>query len=289
MPGSASISPATRAIDERCRLRGAPGQGARTATGSWAMRSRSCPRRRPKSLRSSPASTTGSRPSWTRSRRSAPRAKKRTTFRRWPTTLGASRKCGRWRREERAELMAAMPAKEEALKVLLLPADEADERNAILEIRAGTGGDEAALFAGDLLRMYQRYVEGKSWRFELMSMSETGLGGVKEVVVSIGGRGAYARLKFEVRRAPRAASGRRPRPAGASTPRRRPSPFCPRRRTSISRSTRRTFASTSIAPAGRAGKASTPPTAPCASPICRAASSSPSRTRNRSTRTRPRP
>ena len=99
--------------------------------------------------------------------------------------------------DERAELMAAMPAKEEALKLLLLPADEADERNAILEIRAGTGGDEAALFAGNLLRMYQRYVEGKSWRFELMSMSETGLGGVKEAVVSVGGRGAYARLKFE--------------------------------------------------------------------------------------------
>ena len=79
--------------------------------------------------------------------------------------------------DERAQLMAAMPAKEEALKLLLLPADEADERNAILEIRAGTGGDEAALFAGDLLRMYQRYVEGRSWRFELMSMSETGLGG----------------------------------------------------------------------------------------------------------------
>ncbi|MDE0380452.1 MAG: PCRF domain-containing protein, partial [Rhodospirillales bacterium] len=116
--------------------------------------------------------------------------------------------------EERAALMATMPAKEEALKVLLLPADEADERNAILEIRAGTGGDEAALFAGDLLRMYQRYVEGKSWRFELMSMSETGLGGVKEAVVSIGGRGAYARLKFEsgvhrVQRVPETEAGGR--------------------------------------------------------------------------------
>ena len=115
---------------------------------------------------------------------------------------------------ERAELMAAMPAKEEALKLLLLPADEADERNAILEIRAGTGGEEAALFAGDLLRMYQRYVEGRAWRFELMSMSETGLGGVKEAVVSIGGRGAYARLKFEsgvhrVQRVPETEAGGR--------------------------------------------------------------------------------
>ena len=116
--------------------------------------------------------------------------------------------------EERAELMAAMPEREEALKLLLLPADEADERNAILEIRAGTGGDEAALFAGDLLRMYQRYAEARRWRFELMSLSETGLGGVKEGVVSIGGRGAYARLKFEsgvhrVQRVPETEAGGR--------------------------------------------------------------------------------
>ena len=116
--------------------------------------------------------------------------------------------------EERTALMAELPAKEEALKLLLLPADEADERNAILELRAGTDGDEAALFAGDLLRMYQRYVEGKAWRFELMSMSETGLGGVKEAVVSISGRGAYARLKFEsgvhrVQRVPETEAGGR--------------------------------------------------------------------------------
>ena len=116
--------------------------------------------------------------------------------------------------EEHAALMAAMPEREEALRLLLLPADEADERNAILEIRAGTGGDEAALFAGDLLRMYQRYAEARRWRFELMSLSETGLGGVKEGVVSIGGRGAYARLKFEsgvhrVQRVPETEAGGR--------------------------------------------------------------------------------
>ncbi len=98
---------------------------------------------------------------------------------------------------EHDALRATMPAKEEALKLLLLPKDKADERNAILEIRAGTGGEEAALFAGDLLRMYQRYAEAKRWKFELMSMSETGLGGVKEAVGSIDGRGVYARLKFE--------------------------------------------------------------------------------------------
>ena len=115
---------------------------------------------------------------------------------------------------ERAALLAAMPEREEALKLLLLPADEADERDAILEIRAGTGGEEAALFAGDLLRMYQRYAEGRRWRFELMSLSETGLGGVKEGVASIGGRGAYARLKFEsgvhrVQRVPETEAGGR--------------------------------------------------------------------------------
>ena len=115
---------------------------------------------------------------------------------------------------ERTELMAAMPEREEALKLLLLPADEADERNAILEIRAGTGGEEAALFAGDLLRMYQRYAETRRWRFELISLSETGLGGVKEAVGSIGGRGAYARLKFEsgvhrVQRVPETEAGGR--------------------------------------------------------------------------------
>ena len=98
------------------------------------------------------------------------------------------------------ELLAAketIPSLEQALKVLLLPKDEADDRNAILELRAGTGGDEAALFAADLLRMYQRYAEIRGWRFELMSMSETGLGGIKEAIASLGGRGAYARLKFE--------------------------------------------------------------------------------------------
>ena len=80
---------------------------------------------------------------------------------------------------------------------MLLPRDEADERNAILEIRAGTGGDEAALFAADLFRMYQRYAESKGWNFEVMSVSETGIGGYKEASASISGRGVFARLKFE--------------------------------------------------------------------------------------------
>ncbi|MEX2201550.1 MAG: peptide chain release factor 1 [Dongiaceae bacterium] len=83
------------------------------------------------------------------------------------------------------------------LRVMLLPRDEADERNAILEVRAGTGGDEAALFAADLVGMYRRYAELKGWKFETMSLSETNIGGYKEAVASITGRGVFARLKYE--------------------------------------------------------------------------------------------
>jgi peptide chain release factor 1 len=79
----------------------------------------------------------------------------------------------------------------------LLPKDEADERNAILEVRAGTGGEEAALFAADLFRMYQRYAAQHGWRFEVMEVSETGLGGFKQAIASISGRDVFHRLKFE--------------------------------------------------------------------------------------------
>jgi len=86
---------------------------------------------------------------------------------------------------------------EEHLKLLLLPVDPNDRRNVILEIRAGTGGDEAALFAGELLRMYGRYAEGRRWKLSLTDSSDTGLGGIKEAVVVIEGEGAYSRLKYE--------------------------------------------------------------------------------------------
>ncbi len=86
---------------------------------------------------------------------------------------------------------------EERLKLLLLPVDPNDRRNVILEIRAGTGGDEAALFAGELLRMYGRYAEGRRWKLSLTDSSDTGLGGIKEAVVVIEGEGAYSRLKYE--------------------------------------------------------------------------------------------
>ena len=99
--------------------------------------------------------------------------------------------------EERGTLKERFPEIEDRLRVMLLPKDEADEKNAILEIRAGTGGDEAALFAADLYRMYQRYAESHGWKFEGLGISETGIGGVKDATVLISGRGVFARLKFE--------------------------------------------------------------------------------------------
>ncbi|MCI6992359.1 MAG: PCRF domain-containing protein, partial [Clostridiales bacterium] len=98
---------------------------------------------------------------------------------------------------EIGELEEKIETAEEELKVLLLPKDPNDEKNVILEIRAGTGGDEAALFGADLLRMYTRYAERNRWKTELMDLNETGIGGVKEAVMLIKGKGAYSSLKFE--------------------------------------------------------------------------------------------
>ncbi|MDE0539896.1 MAG: peptide chain release factor 1 [Rhodospirillales bacterium] len=99
--------------------------------------------------------------------------------------------------EEFHSLKQRIPELEKDLQLLLLPKDEADDRNAILEVRAGTGGDEAALFAADLFRMYQRYAEAHNWTFEIIELSETGIGGFKEAMASINGRGVFARLKYE--------------------------------------------------------------------------------------------
>lgn len=85
----------------------------------------------------------------------------------------------------------------EELKILLLPKDPNDQKNVILEIRAGTGGEEAALFASDLLRMYTRYAERRGWKTEMMDVNDTGMGGIKEAVILIKGKGAYSRLKYE--------------------------------------------------------------------------------------------
>ena len=100
-------------------------------------------------------------------------------------------------REERESVASRITVIGEKLKILLLPKEAADERSIILEVRAGTGGDEAALFAADLFRMYTRYAELKGWKTEIISMSENDLGGYKEIVASISGHGVFARLKFE--------------------------------------------------------------------------------------------
>jgi len=95
------------------------------------------------------------------------------------------------------EVERRIEALQQEIQVLLLPKDAADERNAILEIRAGTGGDEAALFAGDLFRMYERYSASKGWRFEVVSASDGEVGGFKEIIASVSGRGVFAHMKFE--------------------------------------------------------------------------------------------
>jgi peptide chain release factor 1 len=116
--------------------------------------------------------------------------------------------------EEMRAIEAQLPDAERALALKLLPRDAADDRPAMLEIRAGTGGDEAALFAGDLMRMYQRFAEGQGWRVELISASASEVGGYKEVVASVTGVGVFAKLKFEsgvhrVQRVPATESGGR--------------------------------------------------------------------------------
>jgi len=99
--------------------------------------------------------------------------------------------------EEITSLKKQVPELKKEIEVSLLPKDEADEKNAILEIRAGTGGDEAALFGGVLLKMYQRYCDNKGWKVEIMDISETGIGGIKDATLSITGKNVFRNLKFE--------------------------------------------------------------------------------------------
>lgn len=100
-------------------------------------------------------------------------------------------------REEIKQLEERLETLEKEIPILLLPKDPNDEKSVILEIRAGAGGEEAALFAADLLRMYTRYAERRGWKMEILSANETGLGGFKEVILRIDGQGAYSRLKYE--------------------------------------------------------------------------------------------
>jgi peptide chain release factor 1 len=122
-----------------------------------------------------------------------------------------------------AELESALEAQariDAELQTALLPRDPNDERNIFLEIRAGTGGDEAALFAGDLLRMYTRYAERQGWRVEIISASDSELGGYKEAIVRVAGNGATSSSSSPA--ATGCSACRPPKPRGASTPRRAP-------------------------------------------------------------------
>ncbi len=115
---------------------------------------------------------------------------------------------------ELPDLKKRLPALEHEVEIMLLPKDVDDDKNALLEIRAGTGGDEAALFAGDLFRMYQHYAQTRGWKFELVSASSSDVGGFKEVIVSVAGKGVFARLKYEsgghrVQRVPETETGGR--------------------------------------------------------------------------------
>ena len=117
-------------------------------------------------------------------------------------------------KEDLAEAKKEVETMEGELKILLLPKDENDDKNVVMEIRAGTGGDEAALFAAELYRMYNRFAERNGWKTELVSVNEMGLGGMKEVVFMINGQGAYSKLKYEsgghrVQRVPVTESGGR--------------------------------------------------------------------------------
>ena len=189
--------------------------------------------------------------------------------------------------EEIGAAKARLVDLEADLERLLLPKDPNDERNVFLEVRAGTGGDESALFAGDLLRMYLRFAERQRWQTEMISSSDSDLGGYKEAIVRIIGAGAYSKLKFEsgghrVQRVPETeAQGPHPHlglhrggPGRGRRDRRREDRPEPR------------SASTCIARAEPAASTSTRPSRRCASRTCRPASWSSARTTARSTRTR---
>lgn len=115
---------------------------------------------------------------------------------------------------ELPDLKKRLPALEKEVEIMLLPKDVDDDKNALLEIRAGTGGDEAALFAGDLFRMYQRYAQLEGWKFDVVSSSTSDVGGFKEVIISVAGKGVFAKLKYEsgihrVQRVPETETGGR--------------------------------------------------------------------------------
>ncbi len=189
--------------------------------------------------------------------------------------------------EELQDAKARSEKMEQQLQVLLLPKDPDDERNAFVEVRAGTGGDEAALFAGDLFRMYSRYAESRRWRVEIMSANEGEHGGYKEVIAKISGDGVYGRLKFEsgghrVQRVPATESQGRIHTSACTVA---VMPELPEAELpDINPADLRidTFRSS-----GAGVSTLTPPTPPSVLPTCRPASSSNVRTSVRSTKTKP--
>ncbi|WP_407695700.1 PCRF domain-containing protein [Sphingomonas changnyeongensis] len=189
--------------------------------------------------------------------------------------------------DELALLRARLPDAERELAIRLLPRDAADERAAMLEIRAGTGGDEAALFAGDLLRMYQRYADQRGWRVEIISASASDIGGYKEVIASVAGQGVFARLKYEsgvhrVQRVPATESGGRIHTSAATVA------VLPEAEDVDVQIDDKDLRIDIYRSSGAGDSTSTPPIRRCASPICRPGWSSSSRTNARSTRTAPR-
>ena len=167
-----------------------------------------------------------------------------------------------------AELEAKAAADEKELTLMLLPPDPNDARNTIVEMRPAAGGEEAALFTAEMFRVYMKYAERRGWKFELLDMSETELGGIKEAIFSLSGDDVYSRMKFEsgvhrVQRVPR------PRPGDAFTPRRSPFPCFPRRRrwTSLKSAPKTLIFPHSVppAPAVRMSTAPIPPSVSCIS------------------------
>ncbi len=186
-------------------------------------------------------------------------------------------------REEIQSLKERAAALEEELRFLLLPKDPYDEKNVILEIRAGTGGEEAGLFASDLFRMYSRLAERKGWKLEVLSHSTTGIGGLKEVIASISGQRVYSLLKYEsgvhrVQRVPVTESQGRIHTSAVTVA---ILPEAEEVDVQISPDELRIDVFRSSGPAARA---STPPTRQCGSPICPPAWWSPARTKNLSTK-----
>ncbi len=188
---------------------------------------------------------------------------------------------------EAEEIRHKLPQAERALAFRLLPRDAADDRAAMLEVRAGTGGDEAALFAGDLVRMYQRFAEAQGWRFELISASPSEVGGYKEAIASINGSGVFAKLKFEsgvhrVQRVPVTESGGRIHTSAATVA------VLPEAEDVDVQIDDKDLRIDVYRSSAQGASRSTPPTARSGSRTCRPALSSSSRMKNRSTRTRPR-